>query len=104
MTNKLVYSTDGGRIAEEKKNSYEKSTGPCKMRLETKGRGGKAVTVVFNLPFSEAEAAALQSKLQGYLACGGTFKNNCMEFRGDVREKIEKYFQQQKMKIVRAGG
>lgn len=105
MSNKLVYSTSGPVKNDPKKSDhYQKSTGPIKMRLETAGRGGKAVTVLFNLPLEEADARALLKELQGKLGCGGTMKESHLEFRGDMREKIEKLLVGKGLKVVRAGG
>lgn len=83
---------------------YVKSAGPAKMRLETKGRGGKAVTVLFNLPLEEAEAVALMKELQTSLGCGATFKDGAIELRGDMRDRIEPWFAKKSLKLVRAGG
>lgn len=106
MNEKLVFSTEkGGKQKKDKKGkSYEKSDGPCKMRLETKGRGGKAVTVLFNLPFSASEAKSLMKELQNKLGCGATFKEGRIEIRGDMRDKVAEHFKGNDLKIVRAGG
>ena len=66
MGNKLVYSTGSGGDQRQKASSSPglPAAGPTKMRLESKGRGGKEVTVLFNLPFSPAEAEALMKTLQ----------------------------------------
>ena len=74
------------------------------MRLETKGRGGKSVTVLFNLDFEESEAKALMKDMQTRLACGATFKEGRIEMRGDLRDRVEQYFDDKGMKVVRAGG
>lgn len=102
----LVYSTDGGRVKnkDSKGTTYQAGSGPCKMRLEKNGRGGKLVTVLFNLPFQEAEALSLMKEFQVQLGCGATFKNSTMEFRGDLRDRIEKLFAAKGFKIIRAGG
>ncbi|SMF20349.1 translation initiation factor [Pseudobacteriovorax antillogorgiicola] len=106
MSGRLLYSTDGGssKKPEKKKKSYEKSDGPTKMRLETKGRGGKSVTVLFNLPFDSGEAKKLMKEMQTLLGCGATFKEGRIEMRGDLRDKVEAHFQSKGLKIVRAGG
>lgn len=108
MADKLVYSTGGEAQAKNtpdaKSSSYQKSPGPCKMRLETAGRGGKSVTVLFNLPFEEAEARAIMKELQTKLGCGATMKGSHLEFRGDLREKIEKFLGTKGVKVIRAGG
>lgn len=106
MKERLVFSTDGLSEKKPKKGSktYERGNGPTKMRLETKGRGGKAVTVLFNLDFEEKEAKVFMKSLQQQLACGATFKNSRIELRGDLRDAIEDIFLKQGLKIVRAGG
>lgn len=106
MSGRLVFSTDGGKQnnKEKKKKKYERGDGPTKMRLETKGRGGKSVTVLFNLDFEESEAKKLMKDMQGVLACGATFKEGRIEMRGDLRDKIDAYFKGKGLKIVRAGG
>jgi len=83
---------------------YVRGQGPAKMRLETGGRGGKAVTVLFNLPMDEAAARALMKEMQGKFGCGATLKASTIELRGDVRDRVEAFFVQHEMKIVRAGG
>ncbi len=106
MSGRLVYSSDTGshKKNDKGKKKYEKSDGPTKMRLETKGRGGKSVTVLFNLPFEAAAAKKLMKDLQTRLGCGATFKEGRIEIRGDMRDKIEEYFATKKLKLVRAGG
>jgi translation initiation factor 1 len=104
---KLVFSTNAGRIKEDK-NAGKKTSGPAqgpvKMRLEKNGRGGKQVTVLFNLPYTDDDARNLLKTLQGMLGTGGTYKDGAMEFRGDMRDRIEAYFTKSGLKIVRAGG
>jgi len=74
------------------------------VRLETKGRGGKAVTVLFNLPFAEAEAVQMMKDLQASLGCGATFKHGQVELRGDMRDQVAAFFTRKGLKLVRAGG
>ena len=107
MSGKLVYSTGGGKEKGGKKQgkkSFAKAEGPCKMRLEKKGRGGKTVTVLFNLPFDKAEAKSLMKDIQAKAGCGATLTQETIEFRGDLRDFVESYFVEKSMKIVRAGG
>ena len=105
MSDRLVFSTESGSHKKnKKKKQYERGEGPTKMRLETKGRGGKSVTVLFNLDFEEAEAKKLMKDLQARLACGATFKEGRIEMRGDLRDRIEDYFKMKKIPLKRAGG
>lgn len=103
---RLVYSTESGSHKKDKStdNVWQKAAGPAKMRLETSGRGGKAVTVLFNLPFDEAEAKDLLKSMQTSFGCGGAVKDSTLELRGDVRAKVEALFAKKNLKIVRAGG
>jgi translation initiation factor 1 len=104
---KPVYSTATGPYKEapkKKDDGYRKAAGPTKMRLETKGRGGKAVTVLFNLPFEEDEARQLMKDLQAAAGCGATMKNGQIELQGDRRDKVDAHFTRQGWKLVRAGG
>lgn len=74
------------------------------MRLETKGRGGRAVTVLWNMPFSEADIKSLMKDVQAKKACGATFKDGRIEFQGDICEAVTAYFAEKSLKVVRAGG
>jgi translation initiation factor 1 len=109
MSEKPVYSTATGSAREAsptgKGPAYAPAKGPLKVRLETAGRGGKAVTVLFNLTFPTEEAAvAVMKELQGNLGCGATFKNGAIELRGDLRDRLEAFFAKRGDKLVRAGG
>jgi translation initiation factor 1 len=103
---RLVYSTETGSHKKDKEHdsSWVKSNGPAKMRLETNGRGGKAVTVLFNLPFEEQEAKDLLKSMQSGFGCGGAVKDSTLELRGDVRSKVETFFAKKNLKVIRAGG
>lgn len=103
---KLVFSTESGSHKKETKSAgtWQKQGGPSKMRLETAGRAGKAVTVLFNLPLTEDDARSLLKAMQGAFGCGGAMKNQTLELRGDVRVKVEEFFAKKNLKILRAGG
>ena len=106
MKEKPVYSSAKGDLREKgpKASGYQKSPGPAKMRLESSGRGGKVVTVLFNLPLEEQEALTMMKDLQGLLGIGGTLKNSCIELRGDHRDRVAEYFARRGLPIKRAGG
>ena len=109
LADKPVYSTATGSNKQTAKTlpsgTYRQSAGPCKMRLETKGRGGKVVTVLFNLTLpTEAAARAFMQELQGSFGCGATFKDQAIELRGDLRDRVEAYAVNKGMRFIRAGG
>ncbi|RZA23638.1 MAG: hypothetical protein EOP10_12175 [Proteobacteria bacterium] len=104
MSGRLVYSTDSGSSKKDKKAStHGPATGPTKMRLETKGRGGKAVTVLWNLPFNEIAIKEIMKAVQAKKACGATFKEGRIEFQGDVKDAVVSYFSEKGLKLVQAG-
>lgn len=101
---RLVFSTESGSSKKEKKTStYTPAQGPTKLRLETKGRGGKAVTVLWNLPFPESEIRIIMKDIQTRAASGATFKDGRVEFQGDVKTVVNAYFAEKCLKIVQAG-
>lgn len=75
-----------------------------KVRLEKNGRGGKFVTVVFDLPQNEEYFKALEKKLKALCGSGGAFKNNMIEIQGDNRQKIKAYLEKTGFKVKLAGG
>lgn len=59
-----------------------------KLRLEKSGRGGKAVTVLYDLPRNAAFLKELATKLKKACGTGGTAKAETVEIQGDVRERL----------------
>jgi len=59
---------------------------PVRVGLSTKGRRGKAVTVVEGLP--DGEGAAIAKRLRKACGTGGSFKGGVAEVQGDHREKV----------------
>lgn len=66
-----------------------------KVRLEKAGRGGKAVTVLYDLPKNPAFLKELVTKLKKALGTGGTAKESTIELQGDwlpkCRELLPKW-------------
>lgn len=59
-----------------------------KLRLEKGGRGGKAVTVLYDLPANGAFLKELAGKLKKSCGTGGTAKDATVELQGDYRERL----------------
>jgi translation initiation factor 1 len=59
-----------------------------KLRLEKGGRGGKAVTVLYDLPRNPAFLKDLATKLKKQCGTGGTAKEDTIELQGDYRERL----------------
>jgi translation initiation factor 1 len=57
--------------------------GIVRVRRETKGRGGKTVTVVTGVPGDDATVAKLAGELKRRCGTGGTVKDGAIEIQGD---------------------
>jgi translation initiation factor 1 len=58
------------------------------IRRETKGRGGKTVTMIMDLQLNTKEMKALAKQLKKACGTGGTVKDGTIEIQGDHREKV----------------
>ncbi len=97
MSNRrLVYSTDGGRVASEDASprSSQKAgvklpeDGVVRIFRERAGRGGKVVTVIRGLPERGPALAARAADLKRFCGAGGTAKDCQIEIQGDHRERL----------------
>ncbi len=75
-----------------------------RMRLDKKGRGGKAVTVVFDLPAHPDYFVRLIKKLKAHCGTGGALKDNRMEIQGDQRDNVQTYLERMGFTVRRTGG
>lgn len=78
--------------------------GIVRVSRETKGRGGKSVTLVRGLPLAADELTALGKQLRHACGAGGTAKDGMLELQGDHVERVMALLQQQGWKVKRAGG
>lgn len=75
-----------------------------RLRLDKKGRGGKTVTVVFDLPPHPDYLTGLIKKLKAHCGTGGALKDGRMEIQGDQRDKVQAYLEQIGFMVRRSGG
>ncbi len=87
---RLVYSTETGRINPDHENHQEPSTGDgnVRIRLETKGRKGKGVTVITGVPLTGTELKKLLKELKQKTSTGGAIKGANLELQGDQRDQV----------------
>ena len=78
--------------------------GIVRVQRETKGRGGKAVTLVRGVPVDADALAGLGKELKAACGTGGTVKDGVIEVQGDHVEKVMAWLQQRGYKVKRAGG
>jgi len=102
MRTRLVYSTGVGTICPRcgwpardcKCSSRNAPSEPvptrvvAKLRIEKKGRGGKTVTVVYDLPRNAAFLQELGQELRRACGTGGTVLDGAVELQGDLRERV----------------
>jgi translation initiation factor 1 len=111
----LVYSTESGRMCPgcrrpvaqcscRQATAVAPSDGIVRVQRETKGRGGKAVTVVGGVPVDAAGLVKLAQELKASCGSGGTVKDGIVEVQGDHVEKVMALLQQRGYKVKRAGG
>lgn len=71
---------------------------------ETKGRRGKGVTIVSDLPLDENGLAELATTLKTRLGTGGTVKDRRIEIQGDHRDRIVEELEGLGYRVKRSGG
>ena len=78
--------------------------GIVRVSRETKGRGGKAVTLVRGLSLDDAALAALGKRLRSACGAGGTLKDGVIEVQGDHVDRLVLLLQGEGWVVKRAGG
>jgi translation initiation factor 1 len=90
--NGFVYSTDPNFRFESEEGGNAETLQPAaqklRVRLETKQRGGKAVTLVAGFIGQETDLEELGKKLKNFCGTGGSAKDNEIIIQGDQREKV----------------
>ncbi|HEY3321310.1 MAG TPA: stress response translation initiation inhibitor YciH [Planctomycetota bacterium] len=72
--------------------------------LETKGRRGKGVTTISDLPLDANRLLQLATKLKQRLGTGGTTKDGRIEIQGDQRDRIIVELESLGYRVKRVGG
>ena len=113
-TGGLVYSTDGGRMCPVCRNAVaqcvckqavaSEGDGVVRVSRETRGRGGKAVTVVRGVPLPPEPLAQLAKQLRTACGAGGTVKDGVIEVQGDHADRLAELLKAQGYRAKRAGG
>jgi translation initiation factor 1 len=74
------------------------------LHRESKGRGGKGVTLLKGLTLTEADLTSLAKLLKQALGVGGTVKEGVIEIQSQEREKIGGVLTKLGYKVKLAGG
>lgn len=90
-------------IAQAKADA-QKAKDVVRVSRETKGRGGKAVTLVSGISLPAKDLDALGKQLKASCGSGGTVKDGVIEVQGDHIDRIVALLVAQGYKAKRAGG
>lgn len=71
---------------------------------ETKGRRGKGVTTIWDLPLDEQGVKDLAATLKQRLGTGGTVKDGRIEIQGDHRDWVIAQLEALGYRVKRVGG
>lgn len=112
----LVYSTDTGRMCPQCRQAVvvcgcaalarqtAVGDGVVRVSRQTKGRGGKAVTIVRGLALDTAALADLGKRLRAACGAGGTAKDGVLEVQGDHVNQVVDWLKSAGHAAKRAGG
>ncbi len=87
----IIYSTDSSfKFEDDEPEKITQAAEQQKLRvkLDTKHRAGKAVTLVEGFVGNETDAAELGKKLKSFCGTGGSVKDGAIIVQGDNREKV----------------
>lgn len=111
-SSRVVYSTGVGRVCAgcgwpdtDCRCSKTDASQPlpnrivAKLRLEKKGRGGKAVTVLYDLPRNAAFLKELSQNLKRACGTGGTVVEDTIELQGDLRDRVREFLQKKSITV-----
>ena len=100
-SSRLVYSSSGGRTcptcgwpidncqcSSRRQSESVPDRLVAKLRMEKKGRGGKTVSVVYDLPNNAAFLKDLCGELKRACGTGGAVAENTIELQGDQRDRL----------------
>lgn len=110
---RLVYSTDGGRVAAGKPVARRTpASGPpvptapadgiVRLWRVKGGRGGKVVTVVTGLPAATLDEVGRE--LRKVAGAGGATRGDAVEVQGDCRERLQTRLEAMGYRVKFAGG
>jgi translation initiation factor 1 len=106
-TSRVVWSsTDGDlRKARDPKVKARMAVGGrVKVRRETSGRRGKAVTTVSDVPLDDDGLRELAGRLKKRCGVGGSVKDGVIELQGDHRDVVVEVLRADGYDAVLAGG
>ena len=107
---KVVWSSSDGDLRKardpdkQRARDLARGGGRVKVRRETSGRRGKAVTTVAGVPLDDAGLKELAGRLKKRCGVGGAVKDGVIELQGDHRDAVLEVLKADGYDAVLAGG
>ena len=105
---KVVWSSDDGdlrKARDPRPAEWAAETGGrVKVRRETSGRRGKAVTTIAGVPLGDDDLRDLAGRLKKRCGVGGSVKDGVIELQGDHRDVVVETLRGDGYDVVLAGG
>ncbi len=110
-----VYSTSLGRLCPQcqravaacvcgqQRPAYS-GDGIVRIHKDSKGRGGKTVTVISGIPLDGEALKELTKQLKKRCGVGGSSHEECIEIQGDQRQLIKAELEKRGFTVKLAGG
>ena len=110
-----VYSTDLGRLCPRCEKAIDSCQckhpdrssevqGPVYIRRESKGRGGKPVTLINGLALEPSVLSTLAKKLRKRIGVGGSLVGGEILLQGDHRTAVQAYLSSAGFEVKISGG
>ncbi len=114
---RLVYSTDGGRVAPSAPTGTRRpgqqarpaaqaapDDGVVRISRDSRGRRGKTATTITGLPGDEAALDAVLKQLKQACGAGGSRQGRTLEIQGDHRQRLLDALSAMGHRVKLAGG
>ena len=104
---KVVWSSSDGDLRKARDpglKARRAAGGRVKVRRETSGRRGKAVTTVADVPLDDDGLKELAGRLKRRCGVGGSVKDGVIELQGDHRDAVLEVLRADGYDAVLAGG
>jgi translation initiation factor 1 len=104
---RMVYSSSDGDLRKARDpllKARVAAGGRVKVKRETSGRRGKAVTTIYDVPLADDGLRELAGRLKKRCGVGGSVKDGAIELQGDHRNVVMDVLKADGYDVVAAGG
>ena len=104
---RMVYSSSDGDLRKARDpalKARKAAGGRVKVKRETSGRRGKAVTTIYDVPLADDGLKELAGRLKKRCGVGGAVKDGVIELQGDHRDAVVAALRGDGYDVVLAGG